>query len=126
MKNEYDFQVGDKVTCLSWGEGTIILFTECAKYPIEVEFKNGHIEIYTFDGRQDKSGSRTLFHGWDLKITVEEKTPVRYPWVNIFDYGRGLEAGLRTYKSKEEAEEVGLKTEPFYRFTTQLKPPEEV
>ena len=126
MKNECDFQVGDGVTCLMYGEGRIkeIDTKNHETYPVNVFFKIGHRERYTLDGKYSTNAPRTLYHGWDLKITVEEKAPVRYPWVNVYDYGRGLEVCFHTYPTREMAKNA-IVDELEYRFTIQLKPQEE-
>lgn len=129
-----DFQVGDKVTCLIYGEGVISAIYYPLNnfiYPIHVSFKNyidPSLPYYTIEGQLDMDANRTLYHGHNLKITVEEKRPKRWPWVNVYRNQNGCVYAGTEFVSKEDALR-NSRTVPYasynYSHTIQLAPPQD-
>lgn len=58
--NQNDFQVGDKVHCLLFGEGTVTGFRKNSEFPVIVQF-NGKEDNYSKDGILLQGGKRTLY-----------------------------------------------------------------
>ena len=66
-----DFKVGQRVTCLRRGRGTIKEITTTGQYPISVAFKSDDVETYTKEGRYAYDDSfPTLLHGWFDTISI--------------------------------------------------------
>lgn len=112
IKKDLDFQINDKVYDLMFGNGIIVekdldeltvLFGKSKDdffYDNKGIFKQIEYDSFTFEDMK-----RTLYHGHDLKVTIKEKEPVRYPWINIiYDPTRdNLVSSPKTYDSKEIA-----------------------
>jgi len=114
MKNDYDFQVGDKVYDLMFGNGSIVdvdMELHTAIDAIEVRFNNaidGVGFLYSFSGclylisggnydfittEEIHTIQRTLFHGHNIMkkvntgdgpFMIKEKKPTRTIWVNAY------------------------------------------
>ena len=79
MKTEtHDFtdaKVGDKVTCITYGIGTIINNRNSDAYPLIVMFADKGKDVYTLDGRVMLDAKPTLYHG-HVEFTITTK-PIR-------------------------------------------------
>lgn len=77
-----DFKVGDPVTCLLYGKGTVTHVESYGAYPITALFENNGVRCYTKDGKHISGQERAvLFHGHyklTIELTVDE--PPRYKW----------------------------------------------
>lgn len=91
-----DFRVGDDVFDICCGNGKVVSTKKrypTDKYNIGVDFYNGKEKAYTEAGKNlDKDLFRSLYHGHDLNVTVDEKKPVRYVerwgFIYILDNGK--------------------------------------
>ena len=66
------FNVGDKVTCLMFGEGVVREVKPCSvKYPVIVDFGGCQTNVsYTTDGKFHVDGRQTLYSGTvDVQVT---------------------------------------------------------
>jgi hypothetical protein len=63
-------QVGDKVYDLMYGEGAIRRFHDYTDFKLEVHFDCGAEDLFTIDGRWNKTGNRTLYYA-GTKVTIE-------------------------------------------------------
>ena len=147
-KNFLDFQEGDAVYDLMFGNGYVfwvnyshrifVAFTEDKEEAMvhkeaEQDEYSTNVGEYTYTGQileyitteEDsillpEHVHRTLFHGHDLKVHVSEKEPVRYKWVNVYLDGCGSPYfGIVDDKHKIPQE---AKEVPNYITTIELKP----
>lgn len=117
LKNEYDFQVGDKVYDIIFGNGNVI---EVNNY-IEVSFPNEDAVTYTLDGKFYSSDPmRSLYHGHDLEVIVKgEKRPVRtkkrYVYLYLAEDTEHVCGSPFKYRKRETAETEGQKNKGFLK-----------
>lgn len=125
--NELDFQVGDVVTCILHGEGHVSHINNNIRItfpvlPIDIKYtKKGKLYHNKYNKR------RTLFHGHNLEVKVNEKKPNRYKWVNILLDGYGVPYFKdETYTTKARAiNNIREDEKNRYIATIQLKPESE-
>ena len=106
-----DFKVGDKVTCIRHGKGTVININNGDYYPITAKFKNEFINLdeneedYTFSGERfihEKFPSLHHGHG-EFKIEFVEDKEVEYEYKWIFMYVDTLDFNITNfYRNIEE------------------------
>ncbi len=70
---------------MAYGEGEIakIAFGNYT-HQVLVSFIGINNIWYKIDGCLPETENRILFHGHNLKITVEEHKPERWPWINVY------------------------------------------
>lgn len=56
-----DFQVGDVVWCAMYGKGKVTQISRADSYPIRVDYVGGDYNYYSYDGKFQVNGQRTLF-----------------------------------------------------------------
>ena len=71
-------KVGDKVTCLVYGKGTITNIYVESSYNLLVRFDSGMADYYTTDGKYHLSANSSLYHNHvEFKIEVIEPCPYK-------------------------------------------------
>ena len=118
------FQVGDLVIAPRLFSRILKVNQIMYDTPYPVRVKDGDYEFsFMTDGKEDETDLQpSLFHA-GTKITIEEATPKRWPWVNVYQNGVSeyVFAG-DSFKTKEEALES--RGSSHYLHTIQLKPEE--
>ena len=117
------FQVGDLVIAPRLFEGTFPVEQIANKniFPIRVRNKEEIQFSFTIDGRENEEDLQPSLYHAGTKITIEEVTPTRWPWVNVYQNGiSGYVFTGDSFKTKEEALENRGSSQ--YLHTIQLKP----
>ena len=71
-------QVGDKVFCLMYGEGTIeATYSKATPYPIRVKFNKNATVTYSIEGKTLSSANQTLFYESAVITIYPGQEPIR-------------------------------------------------
>jgi hypothetical protein len=86
-----DFKVGDRVTCLLYGDGVVTAESSCDKYPITVSFDSGESNGYTSEGKYyaEDATQRVLFHAGTVKLVVDQEAVNKLATKYIPQYKEG-------------------------------------
>jgi hypothetical protein len=85
-----DFKVGDRVTCLLFGDGVVTDDSSSDKYPISVSYDAGGSNEYTEEGNfYSDTGKRLLFHAGTVKLVVNQEAVNKLAAKYVPQYKRG-------------------------------------
>lgn len=110
-----EFKVGDKVFCLSNGNGFVTEIGDakdsyCKKYPVKVTFENSIDDDYSEYGfYQEFAKFQMLYHGHDLIVEVKE---TEYEWQVIHSVDGEYFISPRFYKSINDYLNEGTRIYP--------------
>jgi len=95
------FKAGDKISRISVDEGYIIHESDDQNRENIAEFKNGERVLFN----RNEEGKRTIFHGHDLKIAVNENIPnrPRYIWMVVYMHACSTDDECKVCHSEDEA-----------------------
>jgi len=109
---DLDFIEGDKVYSFQFGNGVITAINpKNYKKCLRAEFKDKFYCHYTVNGKYHNSDViRSLYHGHDLNIQVNEKKPIRKvdKWVFLYTDDTGQEVNVSRYFDTEFDCQTGI------------------
>lgn len=146
--NFLDFRIGDPVYDLTFGNGFVVniidskvqvVFTDDWNEIDNENFDNPEFFtcLYSYSGKLTEISSkdflcdtnylellnetyRSLYHGHNLTIRIDEKKPIRYKWANVY-IDQNKEPFFVIYDTKDEAI-TNIKEGRNYVATIELKP----
>ena len=126
MKN-LDFKKGDKVYSLQFGNGIVteIKPKEYKEHVIRVKFKDNDC-LYNYNGKyNDSEVIRSLYHGHNLNVQVDEKMPIRKvnKWAFLYFCPTNQEPRIsKQYDTKFDCEAGIFNAVNFFSFTVLSEP----